>query len=304
MQFDQLPDQGQPDADPSLRALNTALDLYCMNRPKMRQHPGGDTGSIIADSQDDFTSSSPQIRRDESTWLVILVGIIEHVMNDLFEADRIAGDPRGHLRGLSEWPRIGQNGWMPQTLWRTSLVLALFRNRDEAQSRFMQLATVRDDGRPANRTVVFRGFLADSHQITMVSDIRSAKFNELESNPWAEVCWYFSRTREQFRLGGRVAVVDVGTRDATLREARSEAWRGLTDTTRQSFTWPVPGDSREPIATFLAGCPASDSPLPSFGLLVLDTCNVDHLELDGNPQSRWISRRDGDGRWTSIEVNP
>jgi pyridoxamine 5'-phosphate oxidase len=182
--------------------------------------------------------------------------------------------------------------------------LALHRNREVAQSRFMQLATVCADGRPANRTVVFRGFLADSHQITMVSDVRSGKFKDLESHPWAEVCWYFSRTREQFRLGGRVTVVGENTSDASLQEARYDAWRGLTDTTRQSFTWPAPGAPRDPIALFLGECPAADSPLPSFGLLVLDTCNVDHLELDGNPQSRWISRRDENGGWTSLEVNP
>jgi pyridoxamine 5'-phosphate oxidase len=184
------------------------------------------------------------------------------------------------------------------------LVLALYRNREVAQSRFMQLATVRADGRPANRSVVFRGFLADSHQITMVSDLRTAKFVDLASNSWAEACWYFARTREQFRLGGRVTVVDESTEDASLQEARREAWRGLSEATRQSFTWPTSGEPRDPIARFLAGCPAADVPLPSFGLLVLDTCDVDHLELDGNPQGRWISRRDDDGGWTTREVNP
>ncbi|MGP0067414.1 MAG: hypothetical protein ACLQGP_27940 [Isosphaeraceae bacterium] len=92
--------------------------------------------------------------------------------------------------------------------------------------------------------------------------------------------------------------------DPSLREARREAWRGLTETTRQSFTWPASGTPREPIARFLDACPAADSPLPSFGLLVFDPIDVDHLELDGNPQSRWISRRDDDGRWSSMEVNP
>ncbi|MGP0065223.1 MAG: pyridoxamine 5'-phosphate oxidase family protein, partial [Isosphaeraceae bacterium] len=106
---------------------------------------------------------------------------------------------------------------MPQILWRASMVLALHRNRDVPQSWFMQLATVRADGRPANRTVVFRGFLADSHQIIMVSDVRSAKFKDFTSNCWAELCWYFSRTREQFRLAGRVI-----SSSATRRYLRSQ----------------------------------------------------------------------------------
>ncbi len=138
----------------------------------------------------------------------------------------------------------------------------------------------------------------------MVSDVRSAKFEELAGNSWAEVCWYFPRTREQFRLGGRVTVVSEETPLESLREARLDVWRGLSDSTRQSFTWPSPGRPRDAIAGFLHGFPDDDSPLPSFGLLVLDPCSVNHLELDGNPQSRWISDRDDDGGWTTREVNP
>ena len=109
---------------------------------------------------------------------------------------------------------------MPETLWRASLVLALYRNRHVAQARYLQLATVRADGRPANRTVVFRGFLGDSERITVVTDIRSAKVRELDGAPWAEACWYFPMTREQFRLGGRAVVVREGSADEALRQAR------------------------------------------------------------------------------------
>ena len=101
-----------------------------------------------------------------------------------------------------------------------------------------------------------------------------------------------------------MTVVGGDSADPMLQEARRDAWRKLTDHTRQSFTWPVPGAARDSRAMFLAECPASGAPLPSFGLLVLDPCRVDHLELDGNPQSRWISCRADDGRWTSHEVNP
>ena len=96
-----------------------------------------------------------------------------------------------------------------ETLWRPSLVLALYRNRHAPYSRFVQLATVRADGRPANRTVVFRGFLDETPQLTFVTDSRSPKVAELSHSPWAEVCWYFPVTHEQFRIGGPV---DAGRR--------------------------------------------------------------------------------------------
>jgi hypothetical protein len=40
--------------------------------------------------------------------------------------------------------------------WRTMLQRSLGKNRSLAYARYVQLATVRPDGRPANRTVVFR----------------------------------------------------------------------------------------------------------------------------------------------------
>jgi pyridoxamine 5'-phosphate oxidase len=84
-----------------------------------------------------------------------------------------------------------------EALWLPSLVLALYRNRHAPFSRFAQIATVRGDGRPANRTIVFRGFLNDSPQMTFTTDARSDKVAELERSPWSELCWYFPVTHEQ-----------------------------------------------------------------------------------------------------------
>lgn len=193
---------------------------------------------------------------------------------------------------------------MPETLWRASLVLALYRNRHVAQSRYLQLATIRGDGRPANRTVVFRGFLGDTHSIMVVTDTRSAKVRELDAVPWAEACWFFPMTREQFRLGGVAVVLREEAEDGADRQARRDAWRSLADATRQSFTWPAPGEPRDPLVPFAETVPDPDDPPPSFGLLVLDPVEVDHLELDGSPQNRWAYRRDDAGQWTGGEINP
>ena len=78
----------------------------------------------------------------------------------------------------------------------------------------------------------------------------------------------------------------------------------LADATRQSFTWPTPGEPRDPEVPFVEEVPDPEVPPPTFGLIVLDPVEVDHLELDGNPQNRWTYRRDVDGRWAGREVNP
>ncbi|HMF36692.1 MAG TPA: pyridoxamine 5'-phosphate oxidase family protein, partial [Isosphaeraceae bacterium] len=77
---------------------------------------------------------------------------------------------------------------MAEELWRPSLDLALHRNRQSPQVRFVQLATIRETGRPAVRTLAFRGFLGETHQLTFATDGRSVKTAELEQSPYAEAC--------------------------------------------------------------------------------------------------------------------
>lgn len=59
--------------------------------------------------------------------------------------------------------------------WRTLLQQSLRRNEKIRHSKYLQIATVRPDGRPSNRTVVYRGFLWDTDSITFVTDSRSGK---------------------------------------------------------------------------------------------------------------------------------
>jgi len=63
--------------------------------------------------------------------------------------------------------------------WRSPLARALHRNRSKAYSRYPQLATVRPDGRPANRTIVFRDFSPDTNDLQFVTDLRSDKMAQI-----------------------------------------------------------------------------------------------------------------------------
>jgi pyridoxamine 5'-phosphate oxidase len=193
---------------------------------------------------------------------------------------------------------------MPHTLWRTSLVLALYQNRHAPNARFVQMATVRADGRPANRSLVFRGFLHETHQLTFTTDTRGRKTAELAASPRVELCWYFPVTHEQFRIGGAITLVGNETGAGALAAARRDTWRALPEATRVSFTWPAPGLPRDTRVPFPTEHPDPLEPLPHFGLIVLDPLDVDFLELNGTPQNRWEFHRDLDGQWSGIEINP
>ena len=187
--------------------------------------------------------------------------------------------------------------------WRSPLASALHLNRSLAYARYLQLATVRADGRPANRTLVFRGFQTDSDRLKFVTDSRSQKPEQIEHQPWAEACWYFPETREQFRLHGYLTLVKADNPDAVLQQARQTAWQETSDATRLQFTWPDPGKPKAD-AAFEQAPPNEIEPLANFCLLLLNPIIVDRLELRGEPQNRTIYKLDQiQQTWTVQSVN-
>lgn len=189
--------------------------------------------------------------------------------------------------------------------WRSPLSRALHLNRSQPYSRYLQLATVRKDGRPANRTVVFRGFLEGSNQLQIVTDSRSEKVSQIEERPWGEACWYFTKTREQFRLLGNLTVVTVDYPDESLQKARRLVWQQLSDGARSQFAWPDPGQKRvEKASAFSLPPPLPNEPLADFCLLLLAPERVEHLELRGEPQNRWQYDLDDSQIWIARSLNP
>jgi PPOX class probable FMN-dependent enzyme len=188
--------------------------------------------------------------------------------------------------------------------WRSPLAHALHRNRSQPEARFLQLATLQPNGYPANRTVVFRGFLDDTDQLKFVTDARSEKAEQIEQNPQGEACWYFVKTREQFRLAGVLTLVRGEHPDIELQQARKAAWQELSEAARLQFTWPTPGQPRAEAAAFASQPPDAIDPLPHFCLLLLEPEQVDHLELRGDPQNRYLYSRDHNQDWSTQSINP
>lgn len=188
--------------------------------------------------------------------------------------------------------------------WRSPLSRALHRNRALPNARYMQLATVRANGQPANRTVVFRGFLEESDQLQIVTDRRSHKVEQMAQNPWCEVCWYFPKTREQFRLTGTLTRISTTTSDPELVKARNDLWQQLSDNARAQFFWPHPGHPRAEPDAFDSTDVDSTTPPETFDLVLLDPVRVDHLELRGDPQNRQMYERGDRHHWSVQQVNP
>jgi PPOX class probable FMN-dependent enzyme len=194
---------------------------------------------------------------------------------------------------------------MPLAPWRSLLARALHKNRKLPYTRYFQLATLRADGRPANRTVVFRGFLDDTNQLKIITDSRSQKADQIDDQPWGEACWYFPESREQFRLAGQLTLVRVNHPDQALQAARKTTWQELSDPARLQFAWPHPGEARtENNGAFSPPSPDPEQPLPNFCLLLLEPIEVDHLELRGDPQNRWLYYRNNSQEWSKQAVNP
>ncbi len=192
---------------------------------------------------------------------------------------------------------------MAMAPWRAPLARALHHNRSQPDRRYLQLATIGRDGYPANRTVVFRGFLEPGDRLMVVSDTRSTKIEQIAANSAAEACWYFAKTREQFRLQGHLTVVTAETDVAALRNTREQLWQNLSDAARQQFTWPSPGQKRQAQRFTTEPCPLP-KPLPHFCLILLEPNRVDHLMLRGEPQNRIIYIHQCQDQWQAQRVNP
>ena len=189
--------------------------------------------------------------------------------------------------------------------WRSPLSSAIHRNRAKPYSRYFQLATITPEGYPANRTVVFRGFLDDElNRLKIITDSRSAKIQDIEHQALAEACWYFTKTREQFRIAGKLHLITANATDPDLQQARQTTWQNISDSARSQFAWPEPAQPAADKAEFDIEPPNAGTPLDNFCLLLLKPNQIDHLQLKSDPQQRHLYTLQSDRTWRTQAVNP
>jgi len=188
--------------------------------------------------------------------------------------------------------------------WRTYLQKALHKNKSNIFSRYFALATVTKNGFPANRMVVFRGFLDNSNKLEIITDIRSQKIEDLSHNSSGEICWYFAKTREQFRISGKIELITANDDNQELLKERQKIWQKLSLAGKEQFYWENPRE------LFIENNEISrvdideEKPKENFCLLLLNPEILDHLELKGNPQNRHIYNIDNEEKWHIKKVNP
>lgn len=189
--------------------------------------------------------------------------------------------------------------------WRSPLSSAIHRNRSKPYSRYFQLATVTPAGYPANRTVVFRGFREDEQSsLKIIIDRRSAKIKDIEHLSKGEIAWYFTKTREQFRIAGDLRLVTAQEADQELQKARQITWHNLSEAARSQFAWPNPAKPAADKSAFNVKPTDPKIPLDNFCLLLLVPQKVDHLELRSDPQQRCFYKLESDLTWSTQLVNP
>ena len=219
------------------------------------------------------------------------------------------------------------------------------RDRSEAKRKQVQLATVDPaSGRPAVRTIVFRGFLAselassdaapkpkngESCLLTFITDSRAEKVRHVSSaesgRAPVELCWWLDEAGVQFRISGDAVLASSTSEDPRLRAACEAVWERLGESTRSTFTWPHPGEQVSPSNVTRPGGDGGDGggggggvslSEAHFRLVVVVPHRVDELRLGGKQKRTLYTLKDeapgaGEGplallgtEWNVEDVNP
>ncbi|URD96831.1 pyridoxamine 5'-phosphate oxidase [Musa troglodytarum] len=183
----------------------------------------------------------------------------------------------------------------PQSLrlQRPSQTLHLLPTRDYR----LQRKTFQSDGR----------LQEDTNEIQINTDRRSAKIEEIKHCHFGEICWYFTESWEQFRINGKIDIIDGANSDACKLQHREKAWFASSLKSRLQYLAPAP---RLPDISNGSGeenqLDPSEGPVEAFCLLLFDPEQVDYLNLKSNERFIFTSRSSEQGFkvWMSEKVNP
>ena len=83
---------------------------------------------------------------------------------------------------------------------------------------------------------------------------RTEKLEEFGHQSWAEICWYFNDTREQFRMGGQLASIDGQHSDKSMLQVMASCFPAVTSSPERPLLLRFATASS---GTHLKGCAAA-----------------------------------------------
>ena len=200
-------------------------------------------------------------------------------------------------------------------VWRTSIEDHLVDASADPTSTYCQLATVDVQGSPHVRTMVFRGFDEVDHGVLMCTDFASDKCQQLGHNSKAQIVWYLSKARTQYRLSGTAELLsaislETGSCDQNHNDSdnsndncndncnvdmRGDIWRKLSANAKNSFV--ENSISYELNSSLQDQGDIDKESLPSnFAVIKLNPTWVESLDLRSNPHKR-TQWRLSDSKW-------
>lgn len=191
--------------------------------------------------------------------------------------------------------------------WRQSLARSLHVQRSKPEAKFFQVANtyvseLTNELSVANRTVVFRGFVDNSNSLLAITDSRSDKYEQWRQKPESQICWYFTKTREQYRISNTLSLLGQDNESEHLN-LRTKVWNTLSGKAQSQFLWPMP---KALVSEKPSQVTVNENNIPeTFIVLIFNPTSVDYLNLTTDPQTRELhTMDDNNGKWDYDAVNP
>jgi pyridoxamine 5'-phosphate oxidase len=182
---------------------------------------------------------------------------------------------------------VAANSSSATASWISRLLLTIDKNSGQIPGLFLQLSTIGIDGSPRCRTVVCRRVdrIGDSHgRLLVCTSMISDKWAELKQNPHWEICWYFSHTREQYRLRGDI----IQFFHLPVHTEAQEIWDTMSTSAKEMFTKASPSS---PSATSSNGNTTAEATeqrhYETFGVLSFSPKFIQLLELVSGNITTW-----------------
>jgi hypothetical protein len=177
--------------------------------------------------------------------------------------------------------------------------------------------------------MVFRGFLANSLNLLSVTDVRSEKVKDWQVDGLNkfEISWYFTESREQYRIAGNVLLLSkellnslgssgIFENSVSLNESLlTQQWNRLSKASKEMYSFASP---KTPLVGSIQASETSSESQSNrseksnsaddtfdisenFCLVIFVPSSVDYLNLKCSPQFRCLSEKSSN--WSDIVVN-